>query len=242
MHLFSDSTDSSPVTFDSEEVLGEFGGKKTYTPYADYLLAENQKINLVSRETSPAELYRMIADCLIPLKTDELTDMLKVGAKLSLLDIASGGGLPGIPLALALRSVGIEPYLTLVERTGKKARFLNRALNQLGLSGQVIAEDFQTSVNSGPLKAMTGSFDLVCLRWVKPDSKLVSVIISALKPTGRFVYYAALPPGVSDQTDRSVRLRRLHRLRRLFRLLSTFSYKLSGDERESRTLTILSQP
>lgn len=219
------SPDSSLRIFDPDEILAGFGGRNTFTPYADYLLAENQKINLVSRETSPGKLFRLIADCLIPLKTDEVSGIMKVGSKPSLLDIGSGGGLPGIPLALALRYGGIEPDLTVVERTGKKARFLERALDKLGIAGQVIDEDFQTSVHSGALKKMSSKFDLACLRWIRPDSKLIKYIISTLKPTGRFVYYASIPSGMSLHTDWSV---------------SVFSYKLLGDERDSRTLTIVS--
>jgi 16S rRNA (guanine527-N7)-methyltransferase len=52
-----------------------------------------------------------------------------------LLDIGSGGGVPGIPLLLA----GACPSGLLVESIGKKARFLSNAVHALGLATVEVA-------------------------------------------------------------------------------------------------------
>ena len=54
-----------------------------------------------------------------------------LGAAGSLVDVGSGGGLPGLPIQIA------EPGLrtTLVEATGKKAVFLRRVVESLSLGG-----------------------------------------------------------------------------------------------------------
>lgn len=54
-------------------------------------------------------------------------------AALRLVDIGTGAGLPGIPLALALPAINV----TLVETVGKKTRFLREAVRQLGLGERV---------------------------------------------------------------------------------------------------------
>jgi len=49
-------------------------------------------------------------------------------------DVGSGGGLPGVPLAICLPDV----HFTLLEATGKKAAFLERAIASLGLENAAV--------------------------------------------------------------------------------------------------------
>jgi 16S rRNA (guanine527-N7)-methyltransferase len=54
-----------------------------------------------------------------------------LGAASSLVDVGSGGGLPGVPIKIAAPEV----RTTLVEATAKKARFLRRVVEGLSLEG-----------------------------------------------------------------------------------------------------------
>src|ERR1700747_142841 len=65
----------------------------------------------------------LIADCLVLL--DHAGDARR------LVDVGSGGGLPGLPLKIARP----ELEVTLVEADRKKAAFLVRACAELGLTG-----------------------------------------------------------------------------------------------------------
>lgn len=75
----------------------------------------------------------------------------------TLVDLGSGGGLPG--LVIAVRRPEIQ--VTLVERRQSRADLLSRAVRSLGLSGQVDvrAEDVRILAESAP-----GSFDVVTAR------------------------------------------------------------------------------
>ena len=90
--------------------------------FAELLLAENQKQNLVSRKAGPEEMERHIQDSLQVLTWFPLTG-------LEVVDIGSGAGFPGLVLAIGCPECG----LTLVETDLKKSSFLQRVSSELGL-------------------------------------------------------------------------------------------------------------
>lgn len=96
------------------------------------LLTRWQKAqNLVSRETLPAFWQRHVADSLQLLKYLKPDDR-------TFLDLGTGGGLPAIPLAIALRG-SPKVTFTLVEPNQRKVSFLRTAARELGLSLNVEA-------------------------------------------------------------------------------------------------------
>jgi len=92
--------------------------------YGALLLEANRRVNLTGAKDAAA---------LVPHLLDALT--LAGDVSESLVDVGSGGGLPGIPLGLATGA-----RLLLVEPTAKKEAFLERALRECGLEGEVAAE------------------------------------------------------------------------------------------------------
>tara|TARA_R110002020_G_scaffold27595_2_gene89049 strand:+ start:561 stop:1208 length:648 start_codon:yes stop_codon:yes gene_type:complete len=80
--------------------------------------------NLVSRETLDDVWSRHFADSLQVLKLLADTDR-------SFLDFGSGGGLPALPLAIALK--GSNRQFTLIEPNGRKVSFLRTVARELGL-------------------------------------------------------------------------------------------------------------
>ena len=92
--------------------------------YGALLLEANRNVNLNGAKDVAA---------LVPHLLDALT--LADDVSESLVDVGSGGGLPGIPLAIATGA-----RVLLVEPTAKKAAFLARALRECGLAGEAIAE------------------------------------------------------------------------------------------------------
>ncbi len=99
--------------------------------YLDRLLAANRAFNLTAI-TDPAEAWsKHVLDSL-----SLVPELRALAPGAGVVDVGSGGGLPGIPLALALP----EQRFTLLEATGKKARFLAETARALGLDNvQVVA-------------------------------------------------------------------------------------------------------
>jgi 16S rRNA (guanine527-N7)-methyltransferase len=87
----------------------------------------NRRVNL-TRITDPAEIEtRHFLDSLsaaVPL-----LDRLHAGEVMRLVDVGSGGGMPGLPLKIAFPSL----RLTLVESVRKKAEFLRDTVTELSL-------------------------------------------------------------------------------------------------------------
>jgi len=108
--------------------------------FSALLLKWNAVQNLVSRETEKSVWERHILDSLqiLPLIGHQAERHLQRDERtLTILDVGSGGGLPAIPLAVALKGTGAQ--FTLVEPTTKKVAFLRTAIRELGLPARVHA-------------------------------------------------------------------------------------------------------
>src|SRR5690606_12135457 len=90
------------------------------------LLAMNEQVNLTSITDPDGAWTRHALDALtlVPHLAD-----LPAGARV--LDVGSGGGVPGIPLAIARPDLRV----TLVEATEKKCAFLRGVADAIGLPG-----------------------------------------------------------------------------------------------------------
>ncbi len=95
----------------------------------------NRRVNL-TRITDPAEIEtRHFLDSLSAAMP--VLDRLRANAPLRLVDVGSGGGMPGLPLKIAFPQLRV----TLVESIGKKAAFLRQTVAELGLRDvEVVAE------------------------------------------------------------------------------------------------------
>ena len=124
-------------------------------------LALLQKWNRVYNLTAVRETQRMVSEHLL----DCLAVTPYIGEK-TILDVGSGAGLPGIPLAVALPAARV----TLLDSNHKKAAFLQQAITELKLGNVAVA----------------------CERaehW-KPATRFEIVISRALSDLGEFVALA----------------------------------------------------
>jgi 16S rRNA (guanine527-N7)-methyltransferase len=89
----------------------------------------------------------------------------------TLLDFGSGGGFPGIPIALCRPEIAV----TLAESQGKKAAFLQEAVRVLGLA---------TKVHAQRAELLGKQFDCVTLRAVDRMGEAVSAASLLVTPGG----------------------------------------------------------
>jgi 16S rRNA (guanine527-N7)-methyltransferase len=95
--------------------------------FADRLLAWNRKVNLTSI-TAPAEVAeKHLVDSLLLLP--------HLSAARTLLDVGSGAGLPGVPLACARRDLAV----TCCDSVAKKVAFVKAVAAELGVDVRAVA-------------------------------------------------------------------------------------------------------
>ena len=91
--------------------------------YCELLRDWNTKINLISRKDTDRLEIKHIAHCLT------ITKFLRLMPKARLLDVGTGGGLPGIPLAICYP----QARFTLLDSIGKKVMVVKDMANKLDL-------------------------------------------------------------------------------------------------------------
>lgn len=95
---------------------------------------------------------------------------------LRLLDVGSGGGLPGLVIAIVRPELRVE----LLDARLKKVAFLREAVDQLGLSVEVHHGRAEDLVHT----ELSGAFDLVTARAVAPLDRLLPWTVPFLRPGG----------------------------------------------------------
>lgn len=104
--------------------------------YGELVLESNRKFNLTGAKTEDEFVGHLL---------DSLTVVSYVSAPY--LDIGSGAGLPAIPVAIA---AGIP--VTMIETTRKKAQFLQHAMAELGIDGEVHAQRAEVAAHDEMLR------------------------------------------------------------------------------------------
>lgn len=148
--------------------------------YLELLLEANTRFNLTAI-TDPVQAWmRHILDSLtlVPhIISIQPGDVDR--AMVKVIDIGSGGGLPGIPLAIVLPSV----EFTLVETTGKKARFLDDTTRTLGLTNTTVVNE-RAEIIGQDHKHFREQFDVVIARAVGRLPVLLELTVPLAKVDG----------------------------------------------------------
>lgn len=108
-----------------------------------------------------------------------VTDLIPVGARV--VDVGTGAGLPGIPMAIRRPDLHID----LVEPMLRRTRFLETAVHQLELDDQLHV--VRGRADEPAVIAEVGTADWVVARAVAPLDRLVRWCLPLLAPGGRLL-------------------------------------------------------
>ncbi|GAA4452290.1 16S rRNA (guanine(527)-N(7))-methyltransferase RsmG [Novipirellula rosea] len=127
--------------------------------YAEAMWRWNEQLNLTRHTTWDLFVSRDLRDCL------QLAPLLEAGEEV--LDLGSGNGVPGIPLAILRPDIEVS----LAESVAKRANALGEIIEELGLPvpvyaarGEDLLEDFRFS---SVVSRAVGSIAKFC-RWIEP--------------------------------------------------------------------------
>ena len=150
--------------------------------YFALLARWNPTINLTSLALDPlsdATISRLLVE---PLQVACRID----NAPLRWFDLGSGGGSPAIPLKI----VRPLPTLTMVESRSRKAAFLSEVVRFLELTDAFV---LQTRIEALENSESRGALDLVTMRAVRPDERLLGVVSALLVKGGRLCLFGGSP-------------------------------------------------
>jgi 16S rRNA (guanine527-N7)-methyltransferase len=166
------------------------------TEYLDLLLHSSELFNLTAIRDRDEAWARHVVESV------RLLPLLEGGPRL--IDVGSGGGVPGMILAIARPDLSV----TLLEATAKKARFLEQTGATLGLDNlRVLCERAESA---GALKSPEReSFDIVTARAVAPLRVLLELTAPLAKVGGLIVAVKGEKAG-EELRAASNALQRLH--------------------------------
>ena len=158
------------------KLLEEFGLNEQqiskFQRYLELLLEWNEKFNLTAITDKDEIEEKHFIDSI------ELIKFFDVKNK-TLLDVGSGAGFPGIPLAI------VEPTLkiTLLESNGKRVSFLREVVNDLDLKNVDIIQGRSEDLGTRE------KYDIVTARAVKELNVLLEITFYLVKVGGYFIAY-----------------------------------------------------
>lgn len=168
------------------DILAGFNIEKEKAPLFEKYAAElnlfNSAYDLVGADSVDDILTKHILDSLaaVPL-IKQLIAKRPNPEKPRIADIGSGGGLPGIPLAITFP----DAHFTLIERMSKRCTFLENCLLTLGLKNVTV---LNTEAEKAPRKA----FDIVVFRAFRPlDEKMTRTLLKLPAEGGYIAAYKA---------------------------------------------------
>ena len=124
--------------FKKYSILGKFNVSREtcidFERFISLILEKNQKINIIGKKTESIIRERHIIDSAQAIDLIDINDTICS-------DLGSGGGLPGIVLAIIMKNLKKKMKFKLYEKSHLKSMFLRKVSRKLNLNTEIIEED-----------------------------------------------------------------------------------------------------
>lgn len=205
----------SHIDYLSDEALEQFD------IYAKELVEWNEKMNLTGI-TEPDEIViKHFVDSLA------LLDYAEVNDDMSVIDVGTGAGFPGVPLLIAKPNI----KLTLMDSLNKRLNFLDNVLQKTNLNAELVHARAEELAHDEAYREM---YDIATARAVAPMNVLCEYTLPFVKVGG---YLVALKGSMDDTSPADNAINELGG-----ELIDNVSYKLpNGDTRSIVIVKKISQ-
>lgn len=175
------------------------------TGYMEEILRLNESVNLTAITDRREFIQKHYADSLL---CAELGEFRSAG---TVIDVGTGGGFPGVPLAIAFP----EKQFTLIDSLNKRIKIVNELCEKLGIAN--VTAIHGRAEELARKKELREAFDLCVSRAVANMSTLAEYCLPFVKTGGSFIAYKG--PDCDDE------------IREAQRAIDLLGGRLAGDVR-----------
>lgn len=153
---------------------------KQFSIFYDHMIEMNQVMNLTSITEEDEVILKHFYDSMSVIKYYDFHDQMNV------IDVGTGAGFPGIPLAILLPNV----QFTLMDSLNKRITFLNEVVKKCGLKNvECIHSRAEELAKDGDYRE---NYDVCVSRAVANLSVLLEYCIPFIKKGGKFISYKSI--------------------------------------------------
>ena len=176
--------------------------RETFLDFENYIsmiLEKNKKINIISQKTSEKNIIidRHIIDCA------QIIDFIDLNYNTTT-DLGSGGGMPGIIIAIILKNLKKDIKICLYEKSYHKSHFLKEVSKKLKLKTEIFQKNiFETKkLKTGTIMSRAFKPMPVVLDLVNENFSSYKNLIFFMGKNGREVFKNSLEDWDLDYTEK----------------------------------------